>query len=710
MCHTETPVRWVLLLTAGLCACACSARPNSLDLQQSPGGNVLLVTVDTLRADALAGDGGPARTPAIDGLAAGGLRFSFAHAHAVLTLPSHASILTGLYPFQHGVRDNSGYRLTSHDTLALRLKAAGYATGAFVGAFPLDARFGLNAGFDEYDGRFDDRAAGRRLDVPERPAETVVQHAMAWIKAQDHRWLAWVHVYEPHAPYTPPPPFDVEYASRPYFGEVAAVDRALAPLFDLARQARRPTLVVVTGDHGEALGEHGELTHGLFAYEATLRVPLVVAVVGTNNGDGTDRRDGPGPRRVVDAPVRHVDIVPTILDVLGLPVPHGLPGHSLRTDADRRGGAERVSYFEAMTAMLDYGGAPLDGIVSGREKFIRVPLPEMYDISRDAAESRNVADASGERLRALDSRLAALAPASPGTPRAEDPESAARLRSLGYTSPAASRKTKFSADDDPKRLVDVDRALHEAVALGENGRLQDAIARYRDVLAKRPALTAASRHLAFAYWRSGNPAAAIATLEAARTAADDAGVQVQLGSYLVEAGRTGEALALLQRAAAVEPDVETLNALGLAYARTDRTREALAAFQRALALEPDNGATLENIGAVHLDAGRLDLARGEFAHAVRSNPESAAAHAGLAMASVRTGDRSAAIDEWKRAAALDPSNVDVLYDLGVQLARDDRMAEARPYLERFARTAPPAVYARQLQNVRLILESAAGRE
>jgi arylsulfatase A-like enzyme/Tfp pilus assembly protein PilF len=670
-----------------------------LDLQQIAGGNVLLVTVDTLRADALGCDGGPARTPAIDRLAADGLRFSFAHAHAVLTLPSHASILTGTYPFQHGIRDNSGYRLSRSDTLAARLKAAGYATGAFVGAFPLDARFGLNAGFDEYDGRFDDRSAGLRLAIPERPAGTVVGHATAWIRAQHRPWFAWVHVYEPHAPYTPPPPFDAEYAARPYFGEVAAVDRALAPLFDLVRQASRPTLVVLTGDHGEGLGEHGELTHGLFAYESTLRVPLLMAVEG-----GGAPSAGASRPAVADAPARHVDIVPTILDMLGLPVPAVLPGHSLRTDSDRQSSAERASYFEAMTGMLDYGGAPLDGVVSGHEKFIRVPIPELYDLARDRSEAHNLADTSAERLRVLASRLAAFAPSSPVAPRPEDPEVAARLRALGYTASSALRNARRDVADDPKRLADVDRALHDAVALAESGRLREAIPRFRDVLAARPALTAASRHLAFACWRTGDAAAAIAALEAARKSApDDAGILVQLGSYLVEVGRAADAIALLERAAAMEPDVETWNALGLARARAGRGREALAAFSRALSFDPENGAALENMGAMHLDGGRLDLARTEFERAARSNPDSAAAHAGLAMTAVRAGDRATAIEEWKRAAALDPSNLEVLYDLGVQLARDNRVSEAKPYLERFARTAPPAAYAKELRNARAIL-------
>src|SRR5687768_9603817 len=247
--------------------------------------NVLLITIDTLRADALGSYGGRAATPALDRLAAEGVRFDFAHAHAVVTLPSHSSILTGQYPFQHGIRDNSGYRLGAKArTAATMLKGAGYATAAFVAAFPVHSRFGLNQGFDAYDDRFGETRAPSDFEMPERPASAVVPLARAWIAAPPSRqpWFVWLHVFDPHAPYRPPPPFDTQYASRPYDGEVAATDAALAPLLDQVRASGKPTLVVVTSDHGEALGDHGEGTHGLFAYESTLRVPLIVAELGAD--------------------------------------------------------------------------------------------------------------------------------------------------------------------------------------------------------------------------------------------------------------------------------------------------------------------------------------------------------------------------------------------------------------------------------------------
>ena len=280
---------------------ACSRPAPQADLHPIANQNVLLITIDTLRADALGSSGGAAATPALDRLAAGGVRFDFAHAHAVTTLSSHASILTGSYPFQHGIRDNSGYRLPAGaQTLATRLKQAGYQTAAFVGGFPVHSRFGLNLGFDLYDDHFGETGAPTEFVMPERPASTVVALARDWIAEQEagragaggtgaKPWFVWVHLFDPHAPYRPPAPFDAQYAKQPYYGEVAATDAALAPLLDELRASVQPTLVVVTGDHGEGLGDHGELTHGLFAYEATLRVPLIMAEIG-----GAGRAGGAG--------------------------------------------------------------------------------------------------------------------------------------------------------------------------------------------------------------------------------------------------------------------------------------------------------------------------------------------------------------------------------------------------------------------------------
>ncbi len=635
------------------------------------------------------------------------MRFAFAHAHAVLTLPSHTSILTGRYPFQHGVRDNSGYRLaTGTPTLATLLKQAGYATGAFVGAFPLHSRFGLDAGFDVYDDRFGETSAPTEFVMPERPASSVVPLARRWIAARGNQpWFTWVHVFDPHAPYAPPPPFDREYSGRPYYGEVAAVDQALAPLFESLRASPRPTLVVVTGDHGEALGDHGEETHGLFAYESTLRIPLIIAEIGGNRG--RDRRPG-GEGERSDTPVRHVDLLPTVLDGVGQAVPPDLPGRTLLPAAERREGAPaRTSYFESMAALLNRGWAPLSGVLASRDKYIDLPIPERYDLAQDPREQTNLAGRAPERDRTLQAGLRAFGAALPGERRSEPPEAAAALRSLGYVSGEAPIKAHYTEADDPKRLVEIDAAMHQAVDLYTRKQYQQAAQIYQQVIARRPDMALAYRHLAFVAWETGNVRAAIDVLQRALAAGvRHAGVTSQLGTYLAEGGQAADAVRLLGGIAEQpQPDPDALNALGIAYARAGRADEARRTFERLLAQGGDSGLALANLGALDLTRGDLPSARRRFERAVEVDPRSSQAYAGLGVVAVRTGDRRAAIRAWTEAVRLDPTNFDALYNLGTTLAADGQRAAAQPYLEQFVRTAPPAFYEKDLREISALLQS-----
>ena len=682
-------------------------------VDRTPDQNVLLVTIDTLRADALGSYGGPAATPNLDRLAAAGARFDFAHAHAVVTLPSHASILTGTYPFEHGIHDNAGYRLPADSpTLAGRLRAEGFATGAFVAAFPLDSQFGLDSGFDVYDDRFGLAEGPSDFTIAERPAETVVAAARAWIESRPDRWFAWVHLFDPHAVYRPPPPFDERYAASPYHGEVAYTDYALGPLFETAGAAGgRPTLVVVTADHGEALGEHGELTHGLFAYEATLRVPLIVAQLGRAARDGTGTGPGPeadsGPGGVVSTdPSRHVDIVPSVLDALALPAPAALPGRSLLEPAPS--GPEPLSYFEALSTSLNRGWAPLRGVLAGRDKYIDLPLPELYDLQADPAEAHNLVDGRAGRARALRTLLTDLPPANAVDRRVEETVAVVeRLRSLGYLGGSAPIKDRYTVDDDPKRLAHIDAAIHRGVDLYQRGRPAEAIAAYSEVIAQRSDLELAYRHLAFLHWSLGDVAAAIGTLTRARDAGiASPAVAGQLGIYLAESGSADEAVPLLEALVAGEqPPLDPLNALGIAYARRGDAARALETFERVLALDPDSAMALENIGAVRLQQGDRAAAEAAFVRAVALAPRSSRAHAGLGVVQLRSGDRPAAVASWTRAVELDPANFDALFNLATELVNAGDFAAARPYLEQFVRTAPPAFYGADIRRLSALLEA-----
>ena len=400
-------------------------RSGQFELSNDANQNVLLVTIDTLRADALSSYGGKAETPNIDRMAGRGVRFTNAHAQAVVTLVSHASILTGRYPYQTGVRDNAGYRVSPQSvTLASSLKDAGFSTGAFVAGFPLTKRFGLTRGFDDYDDTIAEVTGAVDFALPERRADVVVSRALDWINGRDgKKFFAWVHVFDPHAPYDPPEQWKAQYAGNPYLGEVAWTDFALGPLFDRLATLPQKTLVVITSDHGEGLGDHGEITHGFFAYESTLRVPLIIAEV--------DPKATSYPKpRVVTSPARHVDIVPTILDALGQSSSSQFAGRSLRdtlitpslinlTLINPTMVEDRPSYFEAMTGFLTRGWAPLRGVIAGNDKFIDLPVQELYDLKGDPAEQRNQATSDRARVDVLSKTLATFDTALPGLPAAE---------------------------------------------------------------------------------------------------------------------------------------------------------------------------------------------------------------------------------------------------------------------------------------------------
>jgi choline-sulfatase len=663
--------------------------------------NVLLITVDTLRADALGSYGGPAATPNLDALAGAGIRFTNAHAHAVMTLPSHASILTGRNPFEHGVRDNAGYRLDDRlPTLAELARGKGLATAAFVGAFPLDRQFGLDRGFGSYDDVGGRQVAQGELRLSERRADAVVERATKWIEQQPGPWFAWVHVFDPHAPYAPPAPFDAQYGSNPYAGEVAYVDHALGPLLRAAAGPDRPTTIVVTSDHGEGLGEHGERTHGTFAYESTLRVPLIVGQVGAAVSDVGARVGA-----VVDAPARHIDILPTVLDLLGVELPEGIPGRSLAR-AERDAPADEETYFEAMSPMLTRGWAPLRGVIAGGHKYIELPIEEVYDLAADPGERRNLAPSDVARLQSLASALDRMGAALPGDRAAEAADVRARLESLGYVTGAVRRKARYTEDDDPKRLIGLDTLMLQGLELHGAGRHAEAFDVYRKVMAQRPDMNVAYRRLAAIQWGAGAPREAIATLrDALARNGPDLEIEVRLGTYLAESGQALEAITTLERVTSADPGHgEALNALGIAYAQAGRPADALRTFERALAANPRDVLAQENIGTVHLERRDGGAARAAFTRALEGDPRSSRAHAGLGVVAAQAGRRDEAIEHWRQAVSYDATNFDALFNLATALLDAGRVGEARPYVDQFVRTAPPAFYGPDIERLRGVLK------
>lgn len=659
--------------------------------------SVLLISIDTLRADALGAYGrAGADTPWSDRLAAAGARFESVRAHNVVTLPSHANLLSGRLSFEHGVRDNTGFRFPADvPTLATLLKERGYRTGAFLSAFVLDSRFGLDRGFDVYDDRLGGTEVRSEFLVPERSAERTVAAARHWLAAQgDTPAFLFLHLYEPHFPYEPPEPFRTPFAAEPYQGEVAAADAALgpllAPILDSGERAR--WLVALTSDHGEALGEHGEMTHGIFAYEACLRVPLMLYA----------------PRllrpRVVRAPIAQVDVLPTLLDALGLPAPDALAGRSQWPSAFGRSAEPAPLYFEALSSSLNRGWAPLYGLLEGGLKYVDLPLPELYDLAADPGEARNLVATRPEELERLRSRLARFRARDRGVSRVAEEEAALeRLRALGYVAAATSQaKQRHTEADDPKNLVGIDTRIREVVRLYRARDLRGALALCEQNIRERPQMPVSYLHLAYLKRGLGDLPGAV---EAARRSFElrplDGEAVSLYAIYLSEARRAGEAVGVTEPYASdSQPNLDVLTARGMALAHLGRFQAALETFAAARRVDPSNALTLVNIGTVHLMSGDRGAARGAFESALEVDPGVARAHNSLGVMAMTDGRSEEAVERWKQAAALDPRDYQTLFNLGSTLRRLGRAAEARPYLEAYLREAPLALEARDMEQVR----------
>jgi Tfp pilus assembly protein PilF len=596
------------------------------------------------------------------------------------------------------VRDNTGFRFPSTlPTLPTLLQEAGWQTGAFVSAFPLAARFGLARGFDTYDDRLGGTETTTAFLVPERKGTKTVAAAQAWLEKQHgRRFFAFVHLYEPHFPYVPPQPFATRFQAAPYYGEVAAADAALEPLLAplLAAGSAARTLVVLTGDHGESLGEHGEDTHGIFAYEATLHVPLIVYAPGLFDP------------RVVSTPVRHIDVVPTVLDALGLEVPKDLPGRSLLPLMSGQGAPPTESYLESLSASLNRGWAPLHGVLDrDLMKYVDLPIPELYDLRQDPSEQHNLASsrpADMERLRVLLGRVSA-GDVGVGARVREEQATLERLHALGYIGGAEPvQKQRYTVEDDPKRLIEIDSRIRDVITRYRAGDYEGAIAICEDNIRRRPTMFLSYMQLAYLQRMRGRMDLAVQVAKQAVDLQPLDGEAVSIyGTYLTEAGRYREALAfLVPYVKNTKPDIDVLTALGMALARSGKRDDALAAFARAREVDPTNAMVLVNVGTVYLMGGDRVRGRQAFEAALDIDPEVARAHNSLGVIAAEEGHFDEAVERWKRAVAIDPQDYQTLFNLGTTLLKLHKDAEARPYLVAYLKAAPVALEARDIARVR----------
>ena len=643
--------------------------------------NLVLITLDTAGADELGCYGNTsAVTPHLDRIAGEGSLVERAVAVAPVTLPSHASLLTGLYPPRHGVRDNGDFRLPSGAlTLAEHLAANGYSTAAAVGAYVLSADFGLDQGFETYDEPRRSPAgpggggAPRRTEILERPAGEVTDAALSLLDGLAEPFFLWVHYFDPHVEYAPPEPWASRFRDRPYDGEIAYTDEQLGRLVEelRRREVLDETLLVVTADHGESLGEHAETTHGLFVYDATQHVPLLLRF--------PDRIPAGGR---TDRLVSGIDLAPTLLELLELPPMPGIEGVSFAPAARGRPMGEREPVFaEAQLPERSYGWAPLFALTDRWRKFIAAPEPELYDLETDPGELRDLAAQRPAEVAEWRDRLAALAESWPARDAAADrPATAderARLRSLGYLSgggDTAARPAQGDPTKDAKRLVHIHDRLRAAGQLLSRGEDPDRARRLlAEVLAEDPE----------------NPAALALN-----------------GTLLCSTARCDEGIQQLKSAVRRSPSVAAnLRNLAVALHRAGRLDEAARIYRRTIALQPfsvDDHFALGNVllglrdAASAIDAFRQALDLG--------GSDRPPLHAALGVALLNAGDVEAGRASLLRAVELDPGLTDGWNALGNLAERQGALAEARGLYEK-ALASSPAHPAALFYNARIALRA-----
>jgi len=649
--------------------------------------NVLLITVDTLRADRLSCYSRLyVRTPAVDALAADGVLFTRAFAHNPTTLPSHTNILLGTTPLDHGVSENSKSRVAGVNlTLAEYLKEKGYATGAFIGAYPLDSRFGLNQGFDVYDDRLPSKPASMGT-YSERPAEQVVSLALAWISRQNGKWFCWVHLWDPHAPYAAPEPFFWEYKSDPYSGEAAYVDSHLAALFGEIKRSGQSgrTLVVLTADHGESLGEHGEMTHSYFAYNSTIHIPLIIS--------------GPGlkPGRV-SANVSHIDIFPTICELLGIKAPRSLQGMSLVKAMKGKKIRSETIYFESLEPYLNKGCAPLRGFIQDSTKFIDSPIPEVYDLDSDFQESENLAaktDLAPLRKKLEETKKKLSSEASRMKPQIHDAKTLERLRSLGYVaSPVARIKDEYGPEDDLKSFLPYQQKLEKAIILYDGGKTESGVQELASLIREKPDFTPAYTFLSQFYMTLGRAQEALQTLDdAVRLNPDDYSLLTAFGTLLLQARQWDRAAEVLEKAASIiDFDPEVWDNLGIVAMRKGDYQKALEYFTKAIALDETFALAYSNVGAVRFTLFMgpekrredLNLAIENFRRAVDLDPSLNLALRGLGLANRMAGDIDSAISAWEKAIAANSNDDFSTYQLALAHLEKGEKTRALEYCRKY---------------------------
>jgi tetratricopeptide (TPR) repeat protein len=655
----------------------------------------VIVTIDTLRADRLGCYGSvDVETPHLDRLAREGARALHSMAHVPLTLPSHVSLFTGKLPFEHGIRDNLAPALTKDiPTLAEVLRAEGFRTAGFVSSVVLAGHTGLGRGFEIYSDRFAEASDEVRfLNTVQKRGDQVLEEAISWLDgASSERSFLWLHLYDPHDPYEPPEPYRTRYRDRPYDGEVAWADELVGRLDEALERSGRSdeTLLVVTSDHGEGLGDHGEALHGYFTYESTLSVPLLFR--------------GPGirPGSQIEVTVGTVDLFPTVLDLLGLSPPPGLPrpGRSLAGALLQEADAvEAPLYAESLVPRLHFGWSDLRVMREGRWKLIRAPRAELYDLVEDPGERRNLmgrTDTPSKRLRdALDERLAAEREGSPVASLETVPrELLEQLGALGYvgaggggsaSDPGADPKDKIEEfriangliregivrlqEKDPRgsaeRFQELLRRGIESFevhyylgrALLQLNRLEEAAPHLEEAIEMLPGHPAAYDALAECLTAQGKLPEALVVLDQGQLAVpEDAALHEREGQLLRQSNEPSRAIAAFEKAAELAPKAALVRIrLGELYRDQGRLRDAIAVMREAVAIDAAPGSYWNSLGMVLGAAELLEESEAAFREAISREPENPLYVYNLGLALSRQGRSREAESSFRRALELDP--------------------------------------------------------
>jgi arylsulfatase A-like enzyme/Tfp pilus assembly protein PilF len=677
LCGATAALALTLLLPS------CRSRPP----ETWPEASFVLVSIDTLRADHLPLYGySRGSTPSIDALGREGIVFDDVYSHCPLTLPAHASMLTGLTPPHHGVHDNAGFTLKPGTrTLATRFREAGRVTGAAVSAFVMRNATGIAQGFDWYDDRVVQDASVEDMGSQDRDGAAAVASLLGWIEAQgDRRFFAFLHLYEPHTPYTPPSPHKERFADSPYDGEIAYADELVGRLLEplRAKGALDHIVVAVTADHGEGLGQHGEQEHGFFLYRETVRVPLILRLPGAAHAG-----------RRISATAAQADLPATLLDLAGIPAAD-MDGVSLRPAVAGGHAPDRPVYSETFYPRHHFGWSELVSNTEGRFRYIRAPRPELFDDANDPAEARNVSAEHPAMAQAMNAWLETQVRAGDLAGPAEvDPETVQRLQALGYVGGGPVATAGPLAD--PKDKVAVFEAYRSALRLRRQGKDAEAVTALRGVVADSPAMLDAWQAMGLALARLGRVPEAVQALETAlRLDPSRGAVHLALAKVYEVTGQAGprERHALAAALTAPGEGYEILATLRLGQ---NRPAEAAEAARRSLAAEPGGVMGHYVLAVVAQRAGRCEEAVPEFRKAAEAQRLHKGLvvrglHSGLGDCLARAGREAEAEKEFRAEIEALPYTRDGRVGLAALYRSQGRDAEARTVLEGVVTANPRA--------------------